>query len=137
MADLYKGETQLAQIVTFFSLLALLVACLGLFGLAAFSAAQRTKEIGVRKVLGASVGGLVGMLSKDFVFLVVAACLVAMPVAYIVAGRWLEGFVEQAPITPLVFLLVALGALLLALVTVGAHAYRAARANPVKSLRYE
>ena len=137
VAELYKAETQLAQIVTFFSLLALLVACLGLFGLAAFAAAQRTKEIGIRKSLGASTGSIVGLLSRDFVGLVVAACLVAMPAAYVVARRWLEGFVEQAPITPLVFAVVALGALVLALVTVGGHAWRAARANPVRSLRYE
>jgi putative ABC transport system permease protein len=122
---------------TAFSLLAVLVACLGLFGLAAFAAEQRTKEIGIRKVLGASMSGLVGLLSKDFMKLVLIANIIAWPVAWYAMNKWLEEFAYRINIAWWIFALAGTLALLIALLTVSYQAIRAAVANPVKSLRHE
>ncbi|HET6567582.1 MAG TPA: FtsX-like permease family protein, partial [Rhodothermales bacterium] len=108
-----------------------------LFGLAAFTAESRTKEIGVRKVLGATVPSIVGLLSKDFVKLVVIALVVAVPVAYYVMGRWLDGFAYRIEMGAGVFLLAGFAALAIALATVSYQAVRAAVADPADSLRYE
>ncbi|HET6567812.1 MAG TPA: FtsX-like permease family protein, partial [Rhodothermales bacterium] len=133
----YKADERFATLFGAFAGIAILIACLGLFGLAAFTAESRTKEIGVRKVLGATVPSIVGLLSKDFVKLVVIALVVAVPVAYYVMGRWLDGFAYRIEMGAGVFLLAGFAALAIALATVSYQAVRAAVADPVKSLRYE
>ncbi len=133
----YREDERFATLFTLFASLAIVIACLGLFGLAAFTAQQRTKEIGVRKVLGASVGGLVGLLSTDFLKPVVLATLVASPVAYLLMQRWLEDFAYRIDLGPGIFLAVSALTVAGALATVSVHAVRAASLDPVKSLRYE
>jgi putative ABC transport system permease protein len=133
----YAEERRLARIFGTFALLAILIGCLGLLGLAAFTAQQRRSEVGVRKVLGATVAHLVGLLSRDFMVLIGIAFLVAVPVAYFAMNRWLEGFAYRIELGPAVFLLAALGASLAALLTVAGQARRAATADPVKAIRSE
>jgi len=134
---LYASERNLGRIFGTFALMAVGIACLGLLGLAAHTAQARTKEIGIRKVLGATAGSLVALLTRDFVGLVALAFVIAAPVAYLLMGRWLEDFAYRVEIGPGVFLTTAGLALGLALLTVGALALRAANADPVKSLRSE
>lgn len=122
---------------TIFSGIAILIACLGLFGLASFATEQRTKEIGIRKVLGASVSGIVAMLSRDFLKLVLLANLIAWPVAWYGMHRWLEDFAYRTDISWWIFGVAAVMALVVALFTVCFHATKAAVANPVKALRSE
>jgi len=133
----YDAENRLAAIVGYFTVIAILISCLGLFGLATFSAEQRTKEIGVRKVLGASVAGIVTLLSKDFLKLVVISILIASPVAWWVMHKWLQDFAYQTKISWTVFAITTVAALLIALLTISFQAIRAAISNPVKSLRTE
>jgi putative ABC transport system permease protein len=134
---LYRSEERMQAIFSYFAFLAILIACLGLFGLASFMIQQRTKEIGVRKVLGASVTGIVGLLSKEFVKLVLAANLIAWPLAYFVMKRWLQDFAYRVDINVTTFVLAAVLALVIALLTVSYQAIKAALANPVEALRYE
>jgi putative ABC transport system permease protein len=134
---LYRQEDRLKTITFYFSLLAVLIGCLGLFGMASFTAERRTKEIGIRKVLGASVPGIVRLLAKEFVLLVILANLIALPVAYFAMNRWLQGFAYKMNIHPIIFVLAAMISLSIALLTVSYQATRAALANPVDSLRYE
>jgi putative ABC transport system permease protein len=136
-AQMYKSEQRAGKIALIFSVLAIFIACLGLFGLATFIAEQRTKEIGVRKVLGASVPNLVSMLSKDFLKLVAIASLIAFPVAWWAMHKWLQDFAYRIRIEWWVFVLAAFIALLIALLTVSVQAIKAAVANPIKSLRTE
>ncbi len=133
----YEAEERLGRIVGIASGLAVLIACLGLFGLAALVATQRRKEIGVRKVLGASVANLVVLLSKDLALLVAIAFIAAAPVAYLLVGQWLDDFAYRIEIGPTAFLLAGGLTLLVALLTVSVHALRAANADPVQSLRHE
>ncbi|NNF59597.1 MAG: FtsX-like permease family protein [Rhodothermaceae bacterium] len=137
LAAFYENEARWAEIVRYATLFALLVACLGLFGLASLAVAQRTKEIGIRKVLGASVGSIAALLAKGFAGLVAVSGLIAAPLAYLAGQRWLEGFAYRIDLGPGVFLLAGGLALLVALLTVSAQALRAATADPVQSLRYE
>lgn len=133
----YEAEERLANIFTYFCGLAIFVACLGLFALASFSAERRLKEIGVRKVLGASESGLVLMLYKEFLMLVVIAAVVASPLAYYLFNGWLDSFAYRIEISPLVYV-IALGMLtVIAFLTVGYQSFTAARTNPVKILRSE
>ncbi|MEM6785854.1 MAG: FtsX-like permease family protein, partial [Bacteroidota bacterium] len=134
---LYRADRRLGQTFGFFTVVALLIASLGLFGLAAFAAEQRTKEIGIRKVLGADVVGLVRLLSLDFVKLVVVAFFVAAPIGYVVMQRWLSDFAYRIDLGPGLFLVAGGGALFIALAAVSVQAVRAATADPVRSLRYE
>jgi putative ABC transport system permease protein len=134
---LYRAEERLAQIFTVFAGLAILIACLGLFGLASFTAQARTKEIGVRKALGASVPHIVVMLSREIVILVVIAGLLAAPLSYLAMHRWLSGFAYHIDLSAWIFLAAVLAALGIALLTVSYQSVKAALANPVKSLRYE
>ena len=127
----YRAEERL------FSLLAILIACLGLFGLASFTAAQRTKEIGVRKVLGASVPQVVVLLTREFTLLVLAGLAVAAPLGYLAMSRWLDTFAYRIDIAWWVFVLAGLLALSIAWLTVSYQSIRAATADPVRSLRYE
>lgn len=135
---LYRTEERIGRIMTAFAAMAVFVACLGLFGLASFAAEQRTKEIGVRKVLGASAPGLAALLSKEFLKWVLLANLIALPAARLLIGRyWLANFAYRTAPGVLVFLAVAGLSLVIAVLTVSGQAVRAAAANPVDSLRYE
>ena len=134
---LYASEQRLGKIFGTFAFLGIFVACLGLLGLAAFTAEQRTKEIGIRKVFGAGVTGLVVLLSKDLLRLVIIAFVIAAPVGYILMQRWLEDFAYRIEISWPIFLMAGLTALGIALMTVSYQATRAALADPIKSLRYE
>ncbi|MCF0061053.1 ABC transporter permease [Dyadobacter chenwenxiniae] len=135
--NLYKAETVVSKLSNYFAFLAIFISCLGLFGLAAFTAEQRTKEIGVRKVLGASVTNLVGMLSMDFVKLVAIAALIAFPIAGYFLQNWLEKYAYRIEMEWWYFLAAGIAALLIALFTVSFQAIKAALMNPVKSLRGE
>ncbi len=135
--DLYKAESRVGQLTGVFTGLALFISCLGLFGLAAFAAAQRTKEIGVRKVLGASVSSVVALLSKDFLLLVLVALVLASPMAYYFMQHWLDDFAYRIQIQWWVFAIAGLVALVIAFITVSFQSVRAALANPVESLRSE
>jgi putative ABC transport system permease protein len=135
----YRAEDRFGRLFLYFSMLAIFISCLGLLGLAWYSTIQRTKEIGVRKVLGASVGGIVGLLSKDFLWLVGIAFLVATPVAFYLMKGWLDGFYYRINIWSAwwIFILAGVGALAIALFTISFQAVKAALANPVNSLRTE
>ena len=136
-ASSYESTQRLSETIRAFALLAILVACLGLFGLVSYTTEQRTKEIGVRKVLGASVSGIWMLLSKDFIRLVAVAFVVATPLAYYAMRRWLEDFAYAVDMSWLTFVLAGLVALGIALATVSYQAIKAALGNPVDSLRYE
>ena len=133
----FGDEERIGRLASFFTVLAILISCLGLFGLASFVAEQRTKEIGIRKVLGASVANLWRMLSADFVVLVMISCVIAGPVAWYVMDNWLQNYTYRAEITWWVFAVTGLGALGITLLTVSFQAIRAALIDPVKSLRSE
>ncbi|MEM9675888.1 MAG: FtsX-like permease family protein, partial [Bacteroidota bacterium] len=135
--ETYQREEIIGKLATIFASMAILISCLGLLGLASFMAEQRTKEIGVRKVLGASVGNLVVLLSQDFTKLVLIGFLIASPIAYYLMNWWLEGFEYKTELSVAFFILAGLAALLIAWLTVGYQSVRAARANPVHSLRSE
>lgn len=135
--NMYRAEQRVGKVALSFAILAIVIACLGLFGLAAYMAEQRTKEIGVRKVLGASVPNIISMLSKDFVKLVLVAAVVAFPVAWYAMNKWLEDFAYRINIGWWVFVVAGVAALLIALITVSFQAVKAALINPVKSLRTE
>ncbi len=134
---LYTTEQRTGQIFITFAVLAILIACLGLFGLVTYAAEQRTKEIGIRKVLGANVTNIVTMISKDFLKLVLVASLIAFPVAWWAMNKWLQDFAYRINISWWIFLAAGLLAILIALGTISFQAIKAATANPVKSLRYE
>ncbi len=136
-AATYSAEQNTARLLMAFSVLAIAIACLGLLGLATFATQQRTKEIGVRKVLGASVPEIVVLLSREFVKWVAVAALIAWPFAYLAMGRWLRGFAHRTELDIGLFLFAGLATLLIAIMTVSFQAVRAARTNPVDSLRYE
>jgi putative ABC transport system permease protein len=133
----YRSEERLSRIFASFSGLAIIIACLGLFGLSSFMAEQRTKEIGIRKVLGASIPEVVALLSRELLVLVGVAVLVAWPVAYFAMNSWLRNFPFRASLNPWIFLVSGLAALTIAFLTVSFQATKGATANPVDSLRYE
>jgi putative ABC transport system permease protein len=130
-------EELIGNLAGFFSLLAVFISCLGLFGLAAYMAEQRNKEIAIRKVLGASVVQMWAMLSKDFVVLVLISCLVASPIAFYFLYNWLQQYSYRISIGPMVFLIASIGAIVITLITVSFQSIKAALANPVKNLRSE
>ncbi len=135
----YQSEKRLQKLFVYFSVLAIFIGCLGLFGLASFAAEQRTKEIGIRKILGASDSLIIVLLSKEFTRLVLAASVIAMPLAYLAMSTWLKGYAYRININNhiVLFLGAAFAALAIALVTISFQAIKAARSNPVDSLRYE
>ena len=135
--DLYKKEQQLQKITNISTSIAIILSCLGLFGLTTISAFQRTKEIGVRKVLGASISGIVSLLSKDFIKMVSIAILIASPIVWWLCGRWLNDFVYRIEISWLPFIFGGLIAMISALITIGYQAIKAAKVNPAESLRDE
>jgi len=135
--QMYRAEQRFGNTFVAFSVLAVVIACLGLFGLASFMAERRTKEIGIRKVLGASIINIVSQLSKDFTKWVIFANLIAWPVAFFVMNKWLQNFAYQVGLSLDTFLVAGVLALLIALLTVSFHAIRAAISNPVDALRHE
>lgn len=128
---------RLSRLFSIFTGIAIFIACLGLFGLASFTVEQRTKEIGIRKVLGASISGIVIILSKEYVKWIVLANVLAWPAAYVVMNQWLKNFAYRTDIGISTFFLSAVLALVIALLTVSYQSIKAALANPVESLRYE
>lgn len=134
---MYRAEQQFGKLFGIFTAIAIFVACLGLFGLAAYTAEQRTREIGIRKVLGASVESIVLLLSRDFLRPVLVGYLVAVPLAYIAAQRWLDDFAFRIDLSPAIFVLAGLASVVIALTTVSIQALRSAFSDPVESLRYE
>jgi putative ABC transport system permease protein len=134
---LYRSEERVGRIINIFTVLSIFVSCLGLFGLASFMALRRTKEIGIRKVLGATVSGVVVLLTKEFSRWVLAANLIAWPLAYLAMNRWLEEFPYRAAIKPWIFLFAGLITLMVAILTISYQSIRAALSNPADSLRYE
>ncbi|HTE11442.1 MAG TPA: FtsX-like permease family protein, partial [Chitinophagaceae bacterium] len=133
----FAAEQKISKLATVFAILAIFISCLGIFGLASFIAEQRTKEIGIRKVLGASVSNLWQLLSRDFVVLVIISCFIAVPVAWYFMHNWLQGYQYRTGLSWWVFAAAGIGALLITLLTVSFQAIKAAIANPVKSLRTE
>ncbi len=133
----YQADRQLGSTIGLFAFLAILVACLGLFGLVSFTTSQRTKEVGIRKVLGAHAWQILLLLSKDFMGLILVANLIAWPLAYWGMEKWLASYAFKIPVTPGLFVLPTLAVLLVAVLTIVVHTRRAARSNPVDSLRYE
>ena len=131
----FRTEQQMGQVLNLFTVMALSIACLGLFGLAAFSAEQRKKELGVRKILGASVYRLMYVFTAEFTLLVLIALLIASPLAYLFVKDWLTNFAYTTPITPVVFIGVAIGSLALSWITIGFQSLRAANRNPLEVLR--
>ncbi len=136
-AQLYRSDQQMSSVVTIMAVLAILISCMGLFGLAAITTEKKTKEIGIRKVLGASETQLTTLLSKNFAMLIGISFLIASPATYWLLYKWLQNFAYRITINPLWFLAGGLLALSIALLTISYHTLRSARANPVKALRYE
>jgi putative ABC transport system permease protein len=134
---LYASEQRIAVLSKYFAGIAILISCLGLFGLAAFTAQKRQKEIGIRKVIGASVSNVVAMLSKDFLLLVFIALIVAIPASWWAANEWLKSFAYRINVSPLIFIITAVVVILITIITVSFQSIKAAIANPVKSLRTE
>ncbi len=137
IAHFYETEQQISKLLSTATAIAIVLSCLGLFGLASYAATQRTREIGIRKVLGATVNTIVVMLSKDFIRLIALAFVIATPAAYYMAHRWLQDFAFRIGINIGLFIAAAVVAMIIALVTVSYHAIRAALANPAESLRSE
>jgi putative ABC transport system permease protein len=137
LSRLYMSEQRMGELFNIFSVVSIIVSCLGLFGLATFAAQRRIKEIGVRRVLGASAAGIVALLAKDFVKLVAAASFVAFPLAWWVMNKWLDNYVYRIHISWWMFAAAGILALVIAFITVSSQAIKAALMNPVKSLKAE
>jgi putative ABC transport system permease protein len=135
--NMYKSEQRTGRLFNVFALIAIVISCLGLFGLAAYTAQVRTKEIGVRKVLGASVPGIIQLLAADFIKLVFIAIIIATPVAWYMMNKWLQDFAYKTSLGWTVFVFAGLAAIVIALATISFQAIKAAIANPIKSLRTE
>ena len=136
-ANLYREEQKQSQLFIVFAGLAIFIACLGLFGLATFNAMQRVKEIGIRKVLGASVPSILGLLSKEIVMLIIVANVIAWPVAWYTMREWLATFAYHIPMSIVPYFIAGIAAVLIALVTISAQTVRAASSNPARTLKYE
>lgn len=134
---MYEAENKVGDIFTVFAVLTIFIACLGLFGLAAFTAEQKTKEIGIRKTLGASIPSIVNLLSKNFLKLIFISFVIAIPVASIAMNYWLEAFAYRTDLKPITYVLSGAGALAIAWMTISFQSYKAARVNPAKSLKDE
>ncbi|WP_436517528.1 FtsX-like permease family protein [Ekhidna sp. To15] len=135
--ELYKSDQQMGAVITIIAVLSIFIGCMGLFGLASISIQRRIKEIGIRKVMGASLKELMILLSKGFTMMILVAFVIASPITYVFMSGWLENFAYRIDINPFLFLIGGAAALLIALATVSYHVIRAVRANPVSSLRYE
>jgi predicted permease len=137
IANFYKQEDQLSQLYKIFAGIAIFISCLGLYGLVSFMAVQRTKEVGIRKVLGASVRNIIYLLSKEFTLLIIIAFVISAPIAYYIMHEWLKNYAYRIPIGASIFIMAILGSVIIAWLTVAHRAIHAALANPVKSLRSE
>jgi len=137
IANFYKSEQQLSQLYKIFAGIAIFISCLGLYGLVSFMAVQRTKEVGIRKTLGASVGNIVYLFSREFTILIIIAFAVSGPVGYYFMHKWLQDFTYKITIGPGIFILAIMASVAIAWITVGYKAVKAALANPVRSLRSE
>jgi putative ABC transport system permease protein len=137
VASFYKQENQLSQLYKIFAGIAIFLSCLGLYGLASFMAVQKIKEVGVRKVLGATAGNIVYLFSKEFIILIAIAFTIATPLAWYFMNQWLQNYVYRVNISWWLFAAGGLGAIIIALATISFQAIKAAVANPVKSLRTE
>lgn len=135
--NLYRSDQQMSSVVTIMATLAILISCMGLFGLVAITTERKTKEIGIRKALGATEAQITILLSKNFTMLIMISFVIVSPVTYLLLSTWLQSFAYRVEINPLLFILGGLLALLIALATISYHTIRSARANPVKALRYE
>lgn len=136
-ADLYRSDQQMSAVVSIMAGLAILISCMGLFGLAAITTEKKTKEIGIRKVLGASETQITVLLSRNFTVLIMVSFVIASPVTYWVLSQWLQEFAYRISINPLIFVGGGVIALVIALLTISYHTIRSARTNPVNTLRYE
>jgi ABC-type antimicrobial peptide transport system permease subunit len=137
IANFYKQENQLSILYKIFAAIAILISCLGLYGLVSFMAVQRTKEVGIRKVLGASASHIVYLMSKEFTLLIIIAFLISAPVGYYIMHKWLQNYTYRIPLSASIFLLAIAGSIVIAWITAGQRAIKSALANPVKSLRTE
>jgi predicted permease len=137
LQSLYRAEQSIGTVVTVFTVLAVFISCLGIFGLSSYTAEQRTKEIGIRRILGASISSVVKHISKEFVFLVIIANVIAWPLAYFLISQWLQGFAYRIAMGWMIFILAGIVVLVLSLFTISWQIIRAATANPVASLRYD
>ncbi len=135
--NFYKQEDQLAQLYKIFAGIAIFISCLGLYGLVSFMAVQRTKEVGIRKVLGASVRNIIYLLSKEFTLLIILAFIISAPIAYYIMHEWLKNYTYRVPLSASIFILAILSSIVIAWLTVAHRAIQAALANPVTSLRSE
>jgi putative ABC transport system permease protein len=135
--EMYLSEERLMKMIGIFSGICIFISCMGLYGLAAFTTEQRSKEIGIRKALGASASQIIMMLSRNILFLVLAGAVVASIVAYYAIEEWLAGFAYRVGINPLVFVVSAIVVLAVAFITVALQSYRTAQANPAQMMRYE
>ncbi len=133
----YNNEARLGVLINYFAIIAIFIACMGLFGLATYAAEKRVKEVGIRKVLGASVSSIVKLLSSDFTKLILIANIIAWPFAFYTMNYWLRQFAFSIDLSVEAFLIASLVTFILALVTVGFHAVKAALSNPVDTLKYE
>jgi ABC-type antimicrobial peptide transport system permease subunit len=134
---LYASEERVAALSKYFAGIAILISCLGIFGLSAFTAQRRQKEIGIRKVIGASVSNVVTMLSRDFLVLACLSFLIALPVSWWIVNHWLQSFAYRITLTPFVFVITGVFVIAITLFTISFQSIKAAIANPVKSLRTE
>jgi putative ABC transport system permease protein len=137
MAALYAAEQRVTRLTAVFAAICIFISCLGLFGLASFTTERRTKEIGIRKVLGASSLQIITLLSRNILLLVLIGAVVASLLSFVIVNQWLASFAYRAGINPAVFLLAALVAMAVAFVTVALQSYKTVRSNPVIALRYE
>jgi putative ABC transport system permease protein len=137
LQKLYNEDQRVSRIITSFSVIAMIICSLGLYGLSSFMAERRLKEIGVRKVMGASVTQIMGMMSKEFVKLVMIAFFIAIPLSWYAMQKWLQGFEYKTPLNIAPFIYAGLSALIIALVTISYESLRAANADPAKTLRNE
>lgn len=137
IANFYKQETQLSILYKIFAAIAILISCLGLYGLVSFMAVQRTKEVGIRKVLGASARHIVYLMSKEFTLLIIIAFVISAPIGYYIMHKWLQNYTYRIPLSASIFLLAIAGSIVIAWITAGQRAIKSALANPVKSLRTE
>lgn len=133
----YRTDKQWQQIITYASVIAIIICCIGLFSLSVYAAQHRIKEIGIRKVLGASVSSIAAMLTKDFLKLVIVSIFIASPPAYLIANNWLQGYAYRVHISWWTFLIAGMLAIFIAVLTISFQSIKAAIANPVKSLRSE
>jgi putative ABC transport system permease protein len=135
--NFYKQEAQLSQLYKIFAGIAIFISCLGLYGLVSFMAVRRTKEVGIRKVLGASARNIVYLLSKEFTLLIIVAFVISAPIAYYIMHQWLQNYTYRIPLSAPIFLLAIVSSIVIAWITVAHRAIKAAMANPVNSLRTE